>query len=209
MNARGTPNRQVWFHKGAAVAALSFVSGGCAGMDDLVPIVAPDRACAPSREETVVCTIDGDTIDIGACTGDSADQVRLLGIDAPETEKANAPAECFADEATDFTNLHLVGRQVRLEFDAACTDIYDRNLAWVVLEGSSIDPLYDVLVELGDLGIENGDDRFEVLFSEVLARGGYADLYEYDTDVRYFDRIALAVEQAKAEGRGMWGACDE
>lgn len=184
-------------------------AAGCTSVDDLVPIVAPTRACAPTREETVTCTIDGDTVDFGGCTGDASEQVRLLGIDAPETEKANTPAECFADEATEFTRLHLDGRQVRLEFDALCVDIYDRNLAWILLEGDETDPLYDVLVDLGGLGIQEGSGNFEVIFSEVLARGGYADVYEYEPDVRYYDQIELAVEAAKAEGRGMWGSCGD
>lgn len=193
----------------AGLVCIASASFGCASVDDLVPIVAPTRACAPTREETIACTIDGDTVDFGSCTGDAADQVRLLGIDAPETEKANTPAECFADAATEFTRLHLDGRQVRLEFDALCVDIYDRNLAWVIVEGDESDPLYDVLVDLGGLGIQEGSSDFEVLFSEVLARGGYADLYEYETDVRYYDQIELAVEAAQTEGRGMWESCGD
>ncbi len=179
--------------------------GACQGVDELVPIVAPTAACAESRVESVACAVDGDTVDVGAC-GDGGERVRMLGVDTPETAKANRPADCYADVAHEFTRTHLEDREVRIEFDHLCTDIYGRTLGWLLLEGDSSDPLYDVLIDLGGLGVEGS--RFEVLFNEVLVRGGYARVYEYDDDVRYYSLMEAAADEAEAEGRGLWGACE-
>lgn len=187
---------------GLPLAALYLA--GCPGIDDLVPIIAPTQVCAPAREESVACTLDGDTFQVAECGGES---VRLLGVSAPEIAHAPEPAECWGDEAADWASQRLDGRTVRLEFDAECTDIYGRTLAWVWIEGDELDPIYDELVELGGLGLRE-DGGFDVLFNEFIIRAGQADVYdEAFEDVRYFERMEAAAAEAEAEGLGLWSAC--
>jgi endonuclease YncB( thermonuclease family) len=50
-----------------------------------VPIVAaPPEGCRPDQDEEILCTVDGDTFDIGNC-GEGGERFRMLGVDAPET----------------------------------------------------------------------------------------------------------------------------
>ncbi|MEO8424849.1 MAG: thermonuclease family protein, partial [Actinomycetota bacterium] len=43
--------------------------------------------------------------------------VRLIGIDTPETVDPSQPVQCFAEQASRFTDRSLTGQAVRLEFD--------------------------------------------------------------------------------------------
>lgn len=73
--------------------------------------------------------VDGDTLvvaDVG--------RVRLIGVNTPESVDPRRPVEDFAKEAAAFTKRLAEGRRVRLEYDVARTDRYDRTLAYVFLE---------------------------------------------------------------------------
>jgi micrococcal nuclease len=72
----------------------------------------------------VVDVIDGDNILVALPDG-SEEQVRLIGIDAPE------PGEDFAQRATEGLENLVGGADVRLEMDVESRDQYDRLLAYV------------------------------------------------------------------------------
>lgn len=207
------PGRGLRLRVGAAAALagtglLSVGVSACLGIEDLVPVVAPTQACASSREETVACTLDGDTVDVFTC-GEGGERIRLLGVAAPEIAHDPEPAECFGNEAAAWLDERLTGRRVRLEFDAECTDIYGRTLAWIFVTGDESDPLYDELVDLGGLGLlEEGG--FEVLINEMLIRAGQARVYDesFADDVRYFERMVAAETDAEADGLGLWAECE-
>ena len=68
----------------ATIAALALA--GCVDDAGPLPPSGPSAACQVTE------VVDGDTLEL-SCNGQPAELVRLAGIDAPETEKANCPAE--------------------------------------------------------------------------------------------------------------------
>ena len=73
--------------------------------------------------------IDGDTLDVA-----TVGRVRLLGIDAPEIGRGFDTAAPFSREARDRLAALVLRRWVRLEQDGPSLDVYNRRLAYVVLE---------------------------------------------------------------------------
>ena len=139
---------------------------------------APTRAVSQANA-FVTRVIDGDTIEVRYRERDL--DVRLIGIDTPETVVLDEPVQCFGVAASRFTTSELEGTRVRLEFDVERIDRYGRTLAYVW----------------------RGDE----LFNETLVRQGYAFVTTYPPDVKYVDRFASAQAEARAAGRGVWGRC--
>lgn len=127
----------------------------------------------------VTRVIDGDTVE--ARFGGRVLDIRLIGIDTPESVAPGQPVECYALAASRFTGRELEGERVRLEFDVERLDRYGRTLAYVWL------------------GPE--------LFNETLVRLGYAFVTTYPPNVRYVDRLRDAQRNARANERGVWGRC--
>jgi micrococcal nuclease len=75
-------------------------------------------------EIRVASVVDGDTI-VVVFPGALREEVRLIGIDTPET------GEDFSREATEALNRLVGGATVRLETDVEIRDQYDRLLAYV------------------------------------------------------------------------------
>jgi micrococcal nuclease len=143
---------------------------------------------APSQSEgrapelrTVLRAVDGDTLVL-----DGQEKLRLLGIDAPETEhtRRRSGEECFGREASEHLRARVVGTRIRLEFESGdLRDRYGRTLAWVHLE----------------------DGTF---LNEALVREGFARVYRGMPRARR-DAFFAAERAAKREGRGLWGpACE-
>jgi micrococcal nuclease len=157
----------------------------CRGLDS-VEIVSGDH-CAPSREETVGCARDGDTLELDDCGGEA---IRLLGINAPEIAHDSTEVdECYGPESAAWVSDLTVGRDVRLEFDTTCEDKYFRTLAYIYM-----------------LPEEEGDD--EVFLNEEIVRQGYARVYEDFDDIRLADTLYAAQDEAQAENRGLWSVCE-
>ena len=127
--------------------------------------------------------VDGDTIEISP-TIDGVEDVRLIGVDTPETKKPNCQIQPYGPEASAFTEEQLDGRTVGLEFDRERTDRYDRLLAYVY-------PSEDTM------------------FNETLLREGYAHVSTFPPNTRYVSRFQEAEAEAKAAGRGIWGLSPE
>lgn len=116
-------------------------------------VSAVQHPSMPPREslKKALCVrvVDGDTawfefeID-GVLTANS---VRLLNVDTPETVHPNKPVQHYGPEASAFTTDQLLGKTVWLEFDKRQTDLYGRFLAFVWLEDGTLFNLR--LVELG------------------------------------------------------------
>ncbi len=88
-----------------------------------------------SFEATVINVIDGDTIII-----DRDNQVvRLLGIDAPETNHPDYPVQKFANEAKKYLRQKIEFKKIKLTYNIEEKyDIYNRLLAYVYLNGKLI-----------------------------------------------------------------------
>jgi endonuclease YncB( thermonuclease family) len=137
---------------------------------------------APGVPATVTRVVDGDTIEVDF-EGKSLD-VRLIGIDTPETVDPSEPVGCYGPAASRFTTNELEGEHVRLEFDVERLDQYERTLAYVWL----------------------GDE----LFNETLVARGFATVTTYPPNVKYVDRFLSAQRDARSHERGLWGAvCNE
>jgi micrococcal nuclease len=137
-------------------------------------------APAGSVTATVVAAVDGDTVDVRLASG-RVERVRLLGVDTPETKHPERGVECFGPEAAAFTHDRLLGRRVTLEFDAQRRDPYDRLLAYVSFDGRR--------------------------FNDELLRGGYARFSVIPPNGEHARALLRAELDARAAGRGLWGAC--
>ena len=84
-----------------------------------------------TRSESVLVrfVFDGDTIDVA-----TVGRVRLLGIDAPEIGRGFDTPAPFGREARARLTALVLRRWVRLEFEGAATDAYNRRLAYVLTE---------------------------------------------------------------------------
>ena len=78
----------------------------------------------------VTRVVDGDTIEVRL--GGRVEDVRLIGVDTPETVKPDTPVQCFGPRASHFTQRRLDGRRVRLVFGAERRDVYGRLLAYSI-----------------------------------------------------------------------------
>ena len=62
--------------------------------------------------------------------------MRIVGLNTPEILNENGPGEPFADDAYRYTKKHLLGKNVRLEYDQEKYDPYGRLLAYVFVNES-------------------------------------------------------------------------
>jgi micrococcal nuclease len=138
----------------------------------------PDAGPA-SAMAVVTRVVDGDTIE--ARVGGEVEDVRLIGVDTPETVKPGEPVQCFGPRASGFTHSQLEGQRVRLVFGVERRDVYGRLLAYAYL-GSR-------------------------LFNSALLHRGLARSLTIPPNDRFaarFKRLELAAARA---GRGLWGTC--
>jgi micrococcal nuclease len=128
----------------------------------------------------VLRAVDGDTLEV-AMPGGGHEDVRLIGVDTPETVKPGTPVQCFGPRASAFTHAIADGGRARLELGVERRDVYGRLLAYV-----RIGP------------------RF---LNAMLLRRGLARTLTIPPNDRFaprFRRIELGAARA---GRGLWGVC--
>ena len=70
----------------------------------------------------VTRVVDGDTVEVRF--GGREEDVRLIGVDTPETVKPGTPVQCFGPQASDFSHRQLEGQWVRLVFGVERRDVY-------------------------------------------------------------------------------------
>ncbi len=139
------------------------------------------QADAPDTiEAKVVDVIDGETIVIEK---DGVQQtVRYLGVDAP------GEGECYAAEATDANRALVEGKTVKIERQATDTDAQGN---WV-----------------RDVWVAQDDGTYVLVAHQLVQEGAVtADISEPNTRFASWLRGAEAI--AKAEGRGLWGGCQQ
>jgi micrococcal nuclease len=146
------------------------------------PVVAPNAA--------VASIVDGDTIDV--LVDGREERVRLIGIDTPEIahpssgDRPGNPAECFGDEAKQFTATLLeIGAAIRLERDIVARDDYGRLLAYVHRAGDGIFVNYEIV------------------------RQGYAQPLTIAPNDRFAPLFVEAAQLAEADEAGLWSACGD
>lgn len=152
--------------------------------------------CSEARALTdavVLKIVDGDTIKVRVIGSIDVENVRLIGIDAPEKSKnkrAKAISKKFhtdiglmnAEGKESFSRLVEIlpiGAKVRLEFDVDTRDRYGRMLAYVRLK--------------------NGE-----MVNEMMIRDGYAYSMTVPPNVKYADKFKSAFKEAREKRRGLW-----
>lgn len=135
----------------------------------------------PAGPVAVSNVFDGDTI-VVVLDGRQV-TIRLIGVDTPETGRPDTPVQFYGPEASDFTRSNLLGKQVRLEFEApdrpgGAMDKYGRTLAYVF----------------------TGDGTN---FNLELVRLGYGRAYT-KYPFQYQRAFEKAEKAARKAGLGMW-----
>jgi micrococcal nuclease len=142
---------------------------------------APSGAFREDQDASTVMVsrvVDGDTIEISPAV-EGLDEVRLIGVDTPETKDPEEGIEPYGPEATAFATEELDGQGVDLEFGQEMEDQYGRLLAYVYVGGE--------------------------MFNEILLEEGYAQAYPYEPNTKYEERFASAQADARAADLGIWG----
>lgn len=122
----------------------------------------------PEREFFIVArVIDGDTIEI-----DTGESVRLICIDTLERGQNGY------QEAKDYLEGLVLGKEVKLVRDISETDKYDRLLRYVYLDGDFV--------------------------NEMIVREGHGSAYPYSPDTSLCPQILEAEAEAKEKEKGIW-----
>lgn len=133
----------------------------------------------------MIRVVDGDTLHVDV-DGKDVD-VRMIGINTPETVKPDSPIECYGPEASAYAKKLLSGATVTIEYDDSQgrTDRFGRTLAYVWIERP----------------------EGKVLFNRLAVLNGYAYQYQYARPYAWEREFIAAQRKAKAAKAGMWGAC--
>jgi len=131
--------------------------------------------------------VDGDTLVL-----ESAERVRLIGIDTPEMHMSNKlyreakrtktdiqTIMTLGRKAYEFTRNLVEGKRVRLEFDVERYDKYGRLLCYVYLK----------------------DGTF---VNAKIIQEGYASLLTIPPNVKYVDLFRELYREARENNRGLW-----
>lgn len=154
-----------------------------------------DERPAAVERGTVVRAVDGDTLEV-RLDGGGTEDVRLIGVDTPETVKPGAPVQCFGPQASAFQHRVAEGRRVRLVVGAEPRDVYGRLLAYVYLPAAA---------RVSDNpGRPSQRERF--LNAELLRRG-LARTLAIPPNIRFAERFEALERGAARAGHGLWGHC--
>ena len=168
------------------VVLLSLAMTSCTNEDSAaIPKTAvPVTSSGLISNATIKKVVDGDTV-IADVNG-SRQNVRLIGIDTPESVAQNRPNQCYGAEASAYLKSLLPeGTPVTLILDEEARDQYDRLLAYV---------------------IRTHDELFINL---DLVERGYAGTLSYPPNTHYEGLLDEAVKKATREGVGLWGVCGD
>ena len=133
------------------------------------PYEGPPRPLRTSETCLVSRISDGDTIEC-----QTVGKVRLIGIDAPESDQP--PHGAAATRSLE--RLIPIGSRIALERDVNPRDQYGRVLAYLWYEGQ--------------------------LVNWWMVREGWAVAYRFEPDVRWADLLSKAETAARGETRGLW-----
>jgi len=164
---------------------LLLATTGCGGGDSTTTPSASTPRASPAGlvpNATIHKVVDGDTV-IADVSG-SRENVRLIGIDTPESVARNRPNQCYGAEAGAYLKSLLPeGTAVTLILDEEPRDQYDRLLAYV---------------------IRSHDDLFINL---DLVEQGYAGTLSYPPNTHYEGLLDAAAARAMLADLGLWGVC--
>lgn len=160
--------KQVRIISAAVIAVFSLFYGWMAKNDS-------EGRKPEDRSAYVKKVFDGDTVEANV-KGRSV-RVRLIGIDAPETNQKpwGKKSKKFLEDL-----ISASGWQVGIEYDVEKHDKYDRVLAYLW-------------------------SRDGKLINEELLKNGYAVLYTFPPNVKHVERLRSAQVIARENKTGIWG----
>jgi len=158
-----------------SIGALCIVVFGCTS-----PSISPDALGRVHAK--IIKVVDGDTVVIRI--GRASENVRLIGVNTPETKHPTKPIECYGPEASARTHALLPdGTDVYIVRDAEARDKYGRLLAYVY---------------------RTADNLFINL---DLIAGGFATPMVFPPNTNKETDFAEAANAAERSNIGLWGNC--
>ena len=127
---------------------------------------------------------DGDTLHVRILATGAETDVRLVGIDTPETHRPGVPIECGGPQASRSMHRMADGRRVTLVTDPTQDrfDRFGRLLAYAL--------------------------RGRVDLNRAQVRRGWAKVYVYGgVPFKRVSAYRRAAAGARSEDRGVWGRC--
>jgi len=148
---------------------------------------------------TVERVIDGNTLKLT-----NGEEVRLIGLKAPEDEKMGQEAKEFVREARGIQGLFLKGKEVLLKFDVEERDKYGRLLAYVFVDtGLTINDAIDMII--ADIHhYDYYDEKYMHFINATIIKAGYATPMTIPPNVKYAELFQGLYEEARAHERGLW-----
>lgn len=126
---------------------------------------------------TLTKTVDGDTIKV--MYKGKEETVRYLLIDTPESKKPNTCVQPYAEKASERNKQLVNSGRLTLEFEKSERDKYDRLLAYVFVNGISV--------------------------QETLLKEGYARVaYIYEPPYKYLSKYEKAEDIAQQQHTNIW-----
>jgi micrococcal nuclease len=162
-----------------AVLVVLLAGGGALRLGDDPQPQGVERDAGRAQ---VIRVVDGDTILVRI--DGRRERVRYIGIDSPESVAPGRPVACYGHAASEENARLIGGRTVTLTVDEERRDRYGRLLAYVRREPDGL------------------------FVNEELVRGGFATTLEVRPNLRYAGHFRDLEREARARGRGLWGACD-
>lgn len=145
-----------------------------------VPVsTKPTSSNQSSPLYAITSVVDGDTVKIDM--DGTAETLRLIGMDTPETVDPRKPVQCFGSEASNKAKELLSGKKIRIEKDASQgeRDKYGRLLAYVHREDG-------------------------LFYNKYMIEQGYAHEYTYNLPYKYQVEFKSAQKFAQENQRGLW-----
>ncbi len=155
---------------------------------------SPQRYPTPAK---VLAVIDGDTIVVEI--NKIKQNLRLIGIDTPETKPNRRAAIQAHEQKLDRTEIYKLGErsatftrqllpkntEIFVERDVTKRDRYVRLLGYVWKRG-----------------IRSSDKN--IMINEEIVRAGYANILTIPPNVKYQERLLKAFKDARLHHRGLW-----
>jgi len=167
-------------HAGIAVRIIALIAIAVSATTSCTTRISPDAGGRVFA--TVTRVVDGDTIHISI--NGTREEIRLIGVDTPETVHPTKPVQCFGPEASAHTKQLLPrGTRVYLVRDVESRDRYGRLLAYVYRAADNL------------------------FINNELVLNGWARPYPYPPNTTLETTFSESAHHAETHRLGLWSRC--
>lgn len=167
-------------HAGIVVRIISLIAIAVSTTTSCTTRISPDAGGHVFA--TVTKVVDGDTVHISI--NGTKEEIRLIGVDTPETVHPTKSVQCFGPEASEHTKQLLPrGTRVYVVRDIESRDRYGRLLAY--------------LYRAADNLFINND----------LVLNGWARPYPYPPNTTLETTFSESAHHAETHRLGLWSRC--